>query len=257
MNWLCWHVGTHNDPKLGNVAKRCSVSRVVAVGIWAALLEIAASSKVRGDVSSADPDDIAFALEVEPETVSAVIAEMTRRGMIENQTVAKWSDRQHGKSTERVKRFRERRETDETLQTVSETDATPTGQDKTVHNITSVEVVATAPRKREPKAPLPRDWVADEIDIAFAVRMGLSPAEIAREQTKFAAYWTDGKGQGEQRTLRGWRSSWQRWISNVAERGSKGGQQHRTTGGNGFVELGRSLANGGTIGTGGGFDEAA
>ncbi len=100
------------------------------------------------------------------------------------------------------------------------------------------ETVIAAPRKsREPAAPLPADWTPDELDAKFAVDMGLDAATIAREQTKFVAYWTAGRGAGTRRTPKGWRATWQRWTSKTAEDGihAPGTRTNRPR--NGFVDL--------------------
>ncbi len=97
--------------------------------------------------------------------------------------------------------------------------------------------IAATSRTREAAVALPRCWIADALDRNFASRMGLSSAEIAREQTKFAAYWSDGKGGRTRRTAKGWRTTWQNWISKLVERGLSNGQRSSVLGRNGFVEL--------------------
>jgi len=106
--------------------------------------------------------------------------------------------------------------------------ATATAEDRLELYPESPRSTIPASRKiREPALTLPRDWVADDADRGFAERMGLSAVEIAREQTKFAAYWSDGKGGGTRRTPKGWRATWQNWITKTAERGLTNGSGTR------------------------------
>jgi hypothetical protein len=264
MNWLCWHVGTHADPKFKLIARAHNVRLGDVLAAWAIALERAAQSKPRGNASSLTDEELAICLDCDEADAAHILAGFEERGMIgPDGIIAKWGERQNGNDAQRKENRKSR--PDPELEAPDPEIPENSGNDRiipatthnnTEHNKTSV-VVTPPPRKREPKMALPRDWVADEIDIDFAKRMGLSDAEIVREQTKYAAYWTDGKGAGEMRTARGWRTTWQNRIGTIAERGSSGGQQHRKSSGNGFVELARTggveeIARGR-----GGFDEAA
>ena len=258
MNWLCWHVGTHADPKFKLIARAAGVRLGDVLAAWAIALERAAQSKPRGNASSLTAEELAVCLDCEETEAAAILSGFTARGMISDDgSIAKWGERQNGNDS--VRKENRKAKADPEPESPAPEIPENSGSDRkipaTTHNNTehnkTEDVVVTPPqRKREPKMALPRDWVPDEIDIAFARKMGLSDAEIVREQTKYAAYWTDGKGAGEMRTARGWRTTWQNRIGMIAERGSKGGQQHRTAGGNGFVELGRSFAEQGTLGGG-------
>ncbi len=135
MKWICWHVGTAADPKLGNIAKCCGASRSDVVAIWALLLEIAYEAEIQGDISCANVEDIGFLFDIDSAEVSAILDEMNRRGMIKDHKISKWGKRQHKKSTERVRQFRKRNETYETLHAVSGTEETSTGHNKTEHHI--------------------------------------------------------------------------------------------------------------------------
>jgi DNA-binding MarR family transcriptional regulator len=136
MKWICWHVGTAADPKLGNIAKCCGASRSNVVTVWALLLEIAYEAEIQGDISCANVEDIGFLFDIDSAVVSAILDEMNRRGMIKDHKISKWEKRQHKKSTERVRQFRKRNETLETLHAVSGTEETSTGHNKTGHNKT-------------------------------------------------------------------------------------------------------------------------
>lgn len=72
-------------------------------------------------------------------------------------------------------------------------------------------------RKREAAVTLPAEWAPSESETKFALEMGLTPDEAAREAIKFRAYWVNGKGGGTRRKPTGWASTWQNWISRTAE----------------------------------------
>lgn len=74
-----------------------------------------------------------------------------------------------------------------------------------------------APSARQPAAHLPADWKPDDRQRDYAAKLGLNPADVEREVTKFVGYFTDGKGSDERRNDRGWRQSWQRWCGTAAK----------------------------------------
>lgn len=130
-NWLCWHVGTISDPKLAVVAKRSNVSLHLAIAFWAYVLEVGADSNPRGSLMSLDLEGAAIKLETEIETLETLHRFMCDKLMITNEKIINWDKRQHGKSTDRVRQFRERKKNSETKGNVSETHETPTVQDIT------------------------------------------------------------------------------------------------------------------------------
>jgi len=58
---------------------------------------------------------------------------------------------------------------------------------------------------------LPEQWGFD------AEALGFKPAEVLREAEKFRQYWTQGKGKGTRRGVKGWRQSWSNWLANAAK----------------------------------------
>lgn len=202
MNWLCWHVGTHNDPKLGNVAKRCSVSKVLVIAMWAALLEHARKSDEPGSVDGLDLEDVAYALEAPHADVCKVYQEMIERDLItDKHTVSKWATYQYGSSTERVRRFRERTKQSETLHAVSETYETPTGQDKTIHNkerdSAFAEFWSVYPLKKS-KGQAERAYrkaiaETEHATLVEGAKRYAADPERKPEFTKHAATWLNGK----------------------------------------------------------------
>ena len=59
---------------------------------------------------------------------------------------------------------------------------------------------------------LPERWGLD------AEALGWKPREVLLEAERFRQHWTQGKGQGTRRSVKGWRSSWSRWLAIAAEK---------------------------------------
>ena len=58
---------------------------------------------------------------------------------------------------------------------------------------------------------LPEEWGLD------AERLGWKPAEVIRQSERFRQYWTQGKGQGTRRSVKGWRQTWSNWLEKAAK----------------------------------------
>jgi hypothetical protein len=50
-----------------------------------------------------------------------------------------------------------------------------------------------------------------------AERLGFPGLTVVKEAEKFKQYWTEGKGKGKRRSVKGWRQSWSTWLSKAAE----------------------------------------
>lgn len=100
MNWYRVHHGAWNDPKLYIVARNAKSSRPVVVAVWLAVLDCASQAKRRGDVFGFDPESVAFALDIDTEEVTAVVAAMESKGMIGTGRVTRWEDRQYDKPSD-------------------------------------------------------------------------------------------------------------------------------------------------------------
>jgi hypothetical protein len=57
-----------------------------------------------------------------------------------------------------------------------------------------------------PSFDLPDVWGFD------AEALGFKPTEVNREAERFRQYWTQGKGKGTRRSVKGWRQSWSNWL---------------------------------------------
>jgi uncharacterized protein YdaU (DUF1376 family) len=58
---------------------------------------------------------------------------------------------------------------------------------------------------------LPAQWGLD------AEALGFNVGEVTREAEKFRQYWTDGRGKGTRRSVRGWRQSWSTWLDKASK----------------------------------------
>ena len=57
---------------------------------------------------------------------------------------------------------------------------------------------------------LPEGWGND------ALALGFTGSTVLREAEKFRQYWTEGKGKGTRRSVKGWRQSWSNWLDKAA-----------------------------------------
>lgn len=73
--WRSWH-GAPTDPKWGVIARVAGAPRTVVVALAWTLLDAASKAPARGDVSGADPEELAVALDVSPDQVAAIMDAM-------------------------------------------------------------------------------------------------------------------------------------------------------------------------------------
>jgi len=208
MNWLCWHVGTVTDPKFGRMAEELEMPRGNLLAVWALVLEAA---KDGAGEFSIDPDDAAYVLGYETQEIMDILSAFEDRKLIDGNCVVNWEGRQHAKSTERVRKHRERTKRDETDETVSsvtkrsnvtETDETPT--DRQTDRQTNKETdsafaefwLAYPLKKSKGQAERAYRTARKEADAATlltgAKRYSADPSRKP-EFTKHAATWLNGK----------------------------------------------------------------
>ena len=78
------------------------------------------------------------------------------------------------------------------------------GENAEVLNRNAIVTLATA-------WELPEEWGLD------AERLGWKPAEVIRQSERFRQYWTQGRGQGTRRSVKGWRQTWSNWLEKAAK----------------------------------------
>lgn len=118
MKWLKWHIGSVNDPKFTVVARKSGQPKAVVLAVWAYLLEGAADRA--GNVSGLDLEDLAAGLDVSVQAANAIWLALVDKGLIDGEVIAAWGKRQSvDVSTERVRKYREKRNAEVTVETVS------------------------------------------------------------------------------------------------------------------------------------------
>ena len=218
MNWLKWHVGTFTDPKFAVIAKKAGQPRAVVIAVWAALLETACNDVKRGDVSSFNPEDIAAALDIEPEAVTAVFTAIMARGMVtEDRQIAAWGKRNtFDYSTDRVRKFREKHAAVSDKPASNETDETRFIVSETVGNAGNVEekrgeekrILSPSPKRA---SRLPADWTLPDDWRAYLLtnRPDLDADAVAED---FRDYWHSRAGPDAAKL--DWAATWRRWVRN-------------------------------------------
>ncbi len=132
MRWLCWHVGTHADPKLRLVAKDADARLGDVIAAWAISLERASASNPRGSIGSLDGDELGICLDVSTTDAARIIAAMKNRGLLtDTGDVVKWSERQHGNDAVRKAHRKDRSTSAAPEISGAFRNSPPTGEDKT------------------------------------------------------------------------------------------------------------------------------
>lgn len=122
MAWFRWYAGTATDPKFMVVARLAGQNVAAVVAVWAMLLERAndvsereatqGNAGRRGFVSGFDCEAADAVLGLEDGASEAVVRAMEKKGLLTGEKVTNWEKRQpkrEDNSTERVRRFREKR----------------------------------------------------------------------------------------------------------------------------------------------------
>lgn len=92
MDWYRWHNRTVEDSKWRAVARRTGLPVHAVVAVWAALCENANQSPERGTLANWCGEDVAAALDLEPEQVAAVLEAMQGKVM-EGERLTGWEKR--------------------------------------------------------------------------------------------------------------------------------------------------------------------
>ena len=96
MEWLRWYHGAVSDDKWPLIARKSGQSVAVVIAVWAALLECASSSEVRGDVHDFDPESMDALMQLPDGATQAVVDALSAgmRPRIMDGKIANWSKRQ-------------------------------------------------------------------------------------------------------------------------------------------------------------------
>lgn len=127
-SWLrLWH-DMPNDPKWRTIARVSKQSIPAVLSVYVHLLVIASNATERGRTQNVCSEDLASALDLEPEQVDAIMAAMQGR-VLDGDMVSGWAKRQVERedgSAERAKRWREaQKEAKQTQANANERKRTP------------------------------------------------------------------------------------------------------------------------------------
>ena len=175
--------------------------------------------------------DVAFALRVNESKVAAWIEELKRVGLVDEAVDGTiqphdWNEHQYesDSSTLRVKKHRLKQKSTVTSnasetpmhgngdETLHETHQSRTEQ-KTEQSRAEGETAQAPPRPRAKR--LPDDWFPSDEDRAFAIELGLLPAQVAIEADKFGDYWRAKSGKDA--TKLDWSATWRNWCRKALE----------------------------------------
>ena len=94
IDWFRWHHGSVNDPKFGLVAKKAGARVGDVIAVWALVLEQASANADRGAYVELDYEATDFLLGADDGTTERIVEAMRARGLITDDRVTRWDDRQ-------------------------------------------------------------------------------------------------------------------------------------------------------------------
>lgn len=182
-HWWRAHHGISNDSKLAVVALRAGAKRSEVLAVWVVVLDFASQNEDRGSMAGLDVEQIAVMTEMAESQVSAILGQLTQRGLIQQDgIVAAWAKRQPSRersddvSTDRVRRFRDKKRHE-----------TPEPPDGTPRNAQRREEES---REENPLPPSGGGKAADgqlAFDQPGVVRPPVSPEEPRKSEAALAA----------------------------------------------------------------------
>lgn len=94
IDWFRWHHGSVNDPKFGLIAKKAGARVGDVIAVWALVLEQASANTDRGAYEALDAEATDFLLGADDGTTARILEAMRSRGLITDDRVTRWEDRQ-------------------------------------------------------------------------------------------------------------------------------------------------------------------
>lgn len=193
-NWLKWFHGAVADDKWPLVARKSGQPVAVVVAVWAALLECASQAEDRGSIEDFDAESMDAVLQIPDGACAAIVEALStgKRPRIVDGRINNWEKRQEepqqSSSTERVRRFRERKRAhnagDEATCNAGETPETACNADETFHSVScSADETVKRPDKRLDK------------------NLNISPPQVNNlkyKDARVAKTVPDGEGEGRE-----------------------------------------------------------
>lgn len=110
MEWFRWWHGCISDPKFITVARRAKQPRALVIALWAAILEHASQANPRGSIQHFCLEDTANLLEIDEEYLGRIMDEFEKKGLIQDERIAKWEERQPHREDYSTRRVRQHRD---------------------------------------------------------------------------------------------------------------------------------------------------
>jgi hypothetical protein len=196
---------------------------------WVNVLCLASRSDDRGLVKL-DLEAIAFATRTTDEEAAAMIADLTRRNLLEECTeglaVHNWENRQFKSDNvaERVAKHRQNAGANEdvtlheTLHPSVNTDSDTEEKEKEKGGV-HTPPPTTAPERPKQGKRLPADFAIDDAMRQWAIDRGATVVQVETETEKFVNYWTAESGARARKL--DWSAAWKVWMGrNLSGSGS-------------------------------------
>jgi len=219
-----WH-GAPTDMKWRTIAKRAGVpSGYVTAIVWT-LLDRASQADERGSIAGYDAEEIAVALDFDPDQVEAVIAAMRDKGVLDGDTFTGWAKHQPGRedgSAERAKAWRERKRAENQQVSEDRTQANAGERTKTPREDTDTDIppenttCSLPPKgedKRTPGRALPSDWQPKEKHFELGRVLGFSDQAI-RDASDAMRDWADANRNRAVGRKADWDKTFNNWLRN-------------------------------------------
>ncbi len=113
MKWFRWYHDESLQPWLAVVAKRTKQPKMAVLSVWVVVHEYASKASERGQergtLKGIDSEEVAMALDMDPEAVETIMAALAVKGKISDSYITDWEDRQPSSDdvAARVKKSRE------------------------------------------------------------------------------------------------------------------------------------------------------
>jgi hypothetical protein len=156
IDWFRWHHGSVNDPKFGLVAKKAGARVGDVITVWALVLEQASANVERGVCGDIDCEATDFLLGADDGTTARILEAMRARGLITDDRVTRWEDRQPKRErvdTTAADRKRAQRERERDNAPSGDVEAV-TPSHATSHQVTPREEKSREEVKEPPKPPV-------------------------------------------------------------------------------------------------------
>jgi hypothetical protein len=213
-NWVRLWNDMPTDPKWRVIAKRSGRTITDVIAVFNFMMICAANADERGELSGWNDEDVAIALDLEPDHVLQIRNSMEGK-VIQNYRLMGWEKRQplrEDNSAERAKQWRERKRTEENApeRPESESDQIRSEQSR---------VESRAPARAGPNST-PKDFQSilenetpNAQQIADAEKFGINTHEAVEAEFEHFRDYNLATGK----KLADWDAAWRSWLAKTGE----------------------------------------